>query len=471
MSEMKSVAIEQLAEMKIDFNNAAHYVFDKFLNKDYADNELKKISSESKAYSVEIIQEPLEDGEPSIKTILDNSKEMQAILDDGKPVIVDGRTVFRPNHGLADTMRVAKGYVPEVVDLLADSTTDQGLKDFCNKVKTNPKLMELLQVAMLFAVTGRRSEVGYSNNEELYLEYRADSEINFRNYCKEQGISEDISNLFAEPLRQMCNPHYKPTAQDPNDAAIQKYLHQIFTTSHELDLLRTYNLDSWSNTVRTSLMKAGVPDNVVVKKLPALKSRVNNLLQQMGDRHWSQDQYVGKYAPPFAELSTDVDQCVAKIDAVMSLKVRVSQARSPSFFKDPAPETNAGKLALISGLSAMKGVEYAGWGALGVGAIYFADYCASLKNGDGLAITGQMKDWAIENAEQLKLAAEVYAGAVGFLIVIAAVAALYAHIQHPEQSKGYTPIASLDTPSEEKLITSTNPNNLTLTQTRVHQSH
>ncbi len=70
-------------------------------------------------------------------------------------VKINGKTIYRPNHGLAHTYRVMN-YIPIIVNYFAHHGKDEEFRLFCQKM--TKRQQEWLMVAAAFSVTGRQNE-------------------------------------------------------------------------------------------------------------------------------------------------------------------------------------------------------------------------------------------------------------------------------------------------------------------------
>lgn len=189
-----------------------------------------------------------------------------------------GTTVYRPNHGLAHSMRCA-AYIPLLCGL-------SGLKMSQSEV-------DKTQIAMMFYVAGRESEVGWSRDPVVYQQYRTASSKIYLDYAEKKGWSD--RQRFARALK---NPHAKQ--YDPVRIAL--------AMGHELDMLRCKFKEPYEVLVREK-----VATLFGTKKKPLGKPILDQLVgaavsacKATGDKVYKSKRDKAK----FAHVSTDVKACV-----------------------------------------------------------------------------------------------------------------------------------------------------------------
>lgn len=268
-------------------------------------------------------------------------------------------------------------------------------------------------------MTGRQSEVGFSDNKTLYRQYRLKSAQEFRIYCEKEQISEGVIKLLEHPLEHMGAPAmiYVPDQSlSIESQQIQQYLQQIFTLSHELDMLRVMGEKEWRKKIKGNLDAAQIPNDQ--RRVNDFQTLVSSLLIAMGDRCCLDSclQEQKKFRPPFAAHSTKVTQCQNTINSIKN-KVKTQQTpgaeEMPQSPPQPEKPTTAVKVRDTAGLLA---------GCLTIiGGTTAAPMTALLAS----------KKWSLleEHVEEFKLAAEIYGGVIGALLVIAFIAHICASRQ------------------------------------------
>jgi hypothetical protein len=127
------------------------------------------------------------------------------------------KVTYRPNHGLAHTLRCAM-YVPYV------------LEAYCKQKKIDLSArIEDIQLAILFYVAGRGNEMGSGDNKEMYQEFRKNSALAFEKYIKEK-LPKPHLQIYKDILRENA---------DPKDV-VALHIQLIMRLAHNLDSLRCF---------------------------------------------------------------------------------------------------------------------------------------------------------------------------------------------------------------------------------------
>lgn len=187
------------------FKNTAEYVFENFLKHPY-DDDIKNY-----------YQSPSDQN-----TGVD-------LLGYGGPAVFPGNKndprpkINRPNHGIAHTLRAAS-YVRKVVEYYQKFGKNSEQFNF-----TEDQIKQL-EIAMLFSVSGRKNDVGWSGDFNTYIASRRLAGDRFETYCRDNQVFSSEAELqqFKKNLVDMGNPANK----DP--------LHLVIRTCHNLDLLRCF---------------------------------------------------------------------------------------------------------------------------------------------------------------------------------------------------------------------------------------
>jgi len=189
-----------------------------------------------------------------------------------KAIQLQGKKIFRPLYGLVHNLRVI-AYVPLVVDV-------------CQLNVTIPEI-EKIQIALLFFVSGRKSESSAKDYE--------DSAKNFQNYAlKNQWDDEDIlrfENCIKEPVvppSKVCDPALL-----------------TMIVSRELDLIRyrtekDYDSKCLSKVKNLFGTKKNPCDVTILVRM--VKAYVNGTGDKMFGGGFANERV-------FADASTSVDKC------------------------------------------------------------------------------------------------------------------------------------------------------------------
>jgi hypothetical protein len=157
-------------------------------------------------------------------------------LHDEKVKFEDKIIIYRPNHGLAHTVRGAF-YVPYILDYYANHAVDDQFKNYC-KTLTRDELIKI-QKALLFVVSGRESDLGFSDNPSIYMGYRKRCGEQFVEFAKQDGWSEKDIKKFHNLVVYYGDPHY--TDKYPDNSQNTHYISHIMKLAHNIDLLRCYD--------------------------------------------------------------------------------------------------------------------------------------------------------------------------------------------------------------------------------------
>lgn len=161
--------------------------------------------------------------------------------------------VARPNHGLAHTFRVME-YVEPVVHYFSLYAEDESFRQFCQTISSDT--LQWLKIAAAFRVTGRNSEVGFHDNPDLYTSYKRASANHFREFVKTiPSFAKRFSSLvdaLEEVIFYLGNPEYEAKynrEQNQNKKNLRNYCMRILDCSHNLDLARCKDSDSYWDAI------------------------------------------------------------------------------------------------------------------------------------------------------------------------------------------------------------------------------
>lgn len=179
---------------------------------------------------------------------------------------IDGHIVFRPFHNLSQTLRkVATVQVAFLAYRLHRTTT------FTMEGKTFrlEDEVEHIQLAFLFFVVGRESEISFQENPELYAHYRRTSSLRFMEYIQAyQHQFPQLKMLIASKRASL----YSLIIHDAHtDTKIPFYdaIKRIFRICHRLDLPRCYTKTQYTAVNQDLVRELGITDSSksVINKL------------------------------------------------------------------------------------------------------------------------------------------------------------------------------------------------------------
>lgn len=204
----------------------------------------------------------------------------------------DGKKVFRPNHGLAHSLR--KGFLAkDIIDLFVDTAKNprffatSSAKSLMGWVMENfsrdPNFIKKMELVSAYQRSGRQSEVeGNDNTEgvgasESYKQYaQRDAENFYRDVMGNPLLMEHFNNNEAE-IVQYSNALRK-VISDPHVENISK----IISTTHMLDILRLAKPERIEGSIYSRLFgnDGGSGEAAFIK---TLMDREGQYLQATGD--------------------------------------------------------------------------------------------------------------------------------------------------------------------------------------------
>lgn len=143
-------------------------------------------------------------------------------------------TVQRPNHNIVHTLRSLR-YIRDIINILLKygNPSLQSQLDAMQKDGTLASFCEKIELASVFKVAGRDSEVSRSDAVELYTRYRAQSAQAFRNFV---DISPPARQLFS--TTDELDYYQKKVVEDLGNPSNQELAQLILRLAHDLDLQR-----------------------------------------------------------------------------------------------------------------------------------------------------------------------------------------------------------------------------------------
>lgn len=195
------------------------------------------------------------------------------------------QVIHRPNHGLAHSIR-AMVLIPAVIDFFVHHATEMNFRNYCKELTIEN--IYLIQFAMLFTVSGRECETRFSENPELFAQYKQQSANNFTRYAESIGMNASEMEKYAELIQFMCNPNYleKKISDDC------RYIYHIMSLVHNLELMRCYdNLGHYEDAVGSIVKSACKTKDAgnnpyAINDFFKLLNLASCLLQITGDREF-----------------------------------------------------------------------------------------------------------------------------------------------------------------------------------------
>jgi len=160
----------------------------------------------------------------------------------------------RQNHGLAHTTRKVF-YVDPIIEYLSSHTKDPHLIEFCNSITLEQR--ELIKLVLVFSVTGRECEIGYSSCPKLYKTYKINSAKWFEKFARSHHFSNDMISRGMHIIEHLCDPNFASHHKADN------YLHFIASMAHDIDAPRTLNRKDFDSNMQR--YHASIPPSTAQK--------------------------------------------------------------------------------------------------------------------------------------------------------------------------------------------------------------
>lgn len=230
----------------------------------------------------------------------------QKVKMDWNIALPDGTILERPNHALAHTLRVCM-YIPHVITILNRINPSFHQLEFTNET------VEKLQLAMLFAVTGRQNDGGRREAGETdYQTFRELSSLHF-----EECFTNDFKGIFTkDEVEYYKNLLFSRGSKEPSDVN-----DIIVTISHNMDHVRCFSKHDMSRSLNAYIEKQYGPDHQDAIEL--LLQHASRCVLATGDRLFFPE-YVPYDLVRFANYSKNPASCIEaikQVDFLMDLVV------------------------------------------------------------------------------------------------------------------------------------------------------
>eukprot|EP00041_Stephanoeca_diplocostata_P029849 m.889377 g.889377 ORF g.889377 m.889377 type:complete len:1393 (-) comp23644_c0_seq3:3364-7542(-) len=248
-------------------------------------------------------------------------------IPDGKPESIwytdydDFYGVHRPNHGIANAVRKAL-LVPFVVDLHHKHyyhTAIWGFEYSNDDFILAPDLVLLMQVAMLFEVCGRESDIGFADDKEEFLRYHQASCAAFAAYASSMSPSgEHFKKCLAALERMYMTPKGKSSA----------LIQHVFEVCHDVDLVRCHTADKMKEKRKNiaDVIGKSAEIRITMATERAVCATGGRLL--CAPITGNTKDYDGAL---FRELSLNPCKCLATVDSVFSAAFTLPTFKESSF--------------------------------------------------------------------------------------------------------------------------------------------
>jgi SidE phosphodiesterase (PDE) domain/Poly(ADP-ribose) polymerase catalytic domain len=147
-----------------------------------------------------------------------------------------GIIIPRPNHGLAHTLRKLF-YLPTAVEYYISYQKLSEIEE--KQLKSD---INVMQLALLFFISGRENDLGSVHNETNFHRFRRQSAYNFESYVRDARIQ--LNPIKFEQYKQALLWFY-----DANDLGYLKHIRLIMWQCHFIDLLRCLTPEQFNKSI------------------------------------------------------------------------------------------------------------------------------------------------------------------------------------------------------------------------------
>ncbi len=224
--------------------------------------------------------------------------------------------IYRPNHGLAHSIRCAL-YIPLVIDYFSKFAKNDQFRMYCLGLKEND--IEKIQIAMLFYITGRESDISYLEDGNRYMTYRENSYKNFCQYAESNDLLLNVDDFEGMTSRK---EFYNESVYSKS---VKQHLFNIMLMAHKLDLGRCKISDEYLDEIRKFNDRLV---NIYPKQIQSLKRLyriASDMLVATGDRinaYYTGELFLDDFseynAETFFRYSTHVDQCLGRCSQIIA---------------------------------------------------------------------------------------------------------------------------------------------------------
>lgn len=248
-------------------------------------------------------------------------------------IVIGGRQIYRPNHALAHTLRQIF-YVKPIMDYFAHYAVDPEFAIFCRVQKD----LFFIQLALIFSVTGRESEIGFSEDPIKYRKFREKSAADFRRYAESINMQMKDILRFERLVLYMGNPIFPLSINISNQSDFNKadnYIFYIMTLAHKLDLPRCYSISMFENSLRpyttTPLIKVCSQQESDFFNLKKYAVQLIVATHDRLTRQFSNDYHIpseGFYDETFADISLKPSSAEKVLESIPVPTVKKLPAKS-----------------------------------------------------------------------------------------------------------------------------------------------
>lgn len=196
-------------------------------------------------------------------------------------IILNDTVIYRPNHGLPNSLAPTI-YLEDVITFFERFAINDNFRQFCRDI--NKQEIINMQIAILFLSSGRKSELGFSDNKEKYLEYRKQSSLDFWNYANQNNMDSASIKKYTELVLRMFDPEYLESIKNASDD--KEYIFHLMSFTRDLYLMRCYRSAEYINTIQNNLSGLVHSTETMTLALNNLFQLVSDLIDATGDRKY-----------------------------------------------------------------------------------------------------------------------------------------------------------------------------------------
>ncbi len=268
--------------------------------------------------------------------------------DSHETTVVEGTTIPRANHGLANAYRVVQN-IDIVINYFAHFALDDDFKYYCQFI-AGSRTAEHLKVAAAFRVSGRESEISALDDLKRYNEFKVASANNLARFIAahetslfnsedDRSYKKAVQERLLHIVTHLGNPAYekphngKPavnTHPDLQERALRNYQCRLLRMAHDLDLSRCYTPDQYDSCLagyrelsRKSLEQKAALTNMIAYNMNLILSHGDSLYTGI-NQDGSLIAMCKEYESPFDEVSTSLKRLHDASDTVTRPKLTQS---------------------------------------------------------------------------------------------------------------------------------------------------
>lgn len=203
----------------------------------------------------------------------------RAICSDDLKVNIDGIIIHRPNHGLAHTLRMTFVYFHDVINYLIDHVQNPSIKTAGQEMRPDDEYN--MQMALLFTIVGRQSEVSFTQNPNKQCLYKKISAQQYRLYAKTINIPDAEIDMYAAIIEHLGNPAH--LLDNPTIAEKYKFALIAMNLTHRLDLARCYSPEDYAHALEKTYDVVTLSTKQQIHLLQLIKLATKSI-RDSGDR-------------------------------------------------------------------------------------------------------------------------------------------------------------------------------------------